>query len=128
MLSLGIVLAGTVALHAQTVTATVPFNFYMGRTAMSKGAYRVDEINGGAVIMLRTGKTTKAITVHNVAGKPLAERPRLVFHRYGETYFLSEIWTGRSAMGRELARTSHEKELRAGLPAPPSPVIVALVQ
>lgn len=128
MLSVGIVLAGTVALHAQTATATVPFNFYMGRTAMSKGAYAIDEMSGGAAIALRSAKGTNAITVHNVAGKSAVERPRLIFHRYGESYFLAEVWTGRTAVGHALARTSREKEYSARLAKPADTVIVTLPQ
>jgi len=36
--------------------------------------------------------------------------PKLIFHRYGQTYFLSRIWTGES-MGRQLFESNREKEI-----------------
>jgi hypothetical protein len=35
----------------------------------------------------------------------------LVFHRYGNQYFLSQIWDGRSNAGIELPESKREKEL-----------------
>ena len=40
--------------------------------------------------------------------------PRLVFHRYGEQYFLAEIWNG-DFTGRQLMRSSKEKALQRDL-------------
>jgi hypothetical protein len=36
--------------------------------------------------------------------------PVLVFHKYGNNYFLSEIWAGDSR-GRQLFKSAREKEL-----------------
>jgi hypothetical protein len=36
--------------------------------------------------------------------------PELVFHKYGNSYFLSEIWTG-LGQGRQLPKSEREKEL-----------------
>jgi hypothetical protein len=35
----------------------------------------------------------------------------LVFHRYGDTYFLSAVWVTGNRSGRELARSRAERDL-----------------
>lgn len=115
LVSIGIALAAVVAVHAQdkTMTANVPFNFYMGSTLMPQGAYRVNEFAHGAVVWMNSaqGDATKAVTTFNVDGEKQTEPARLVFRRYGENYFLAEIWSGDSSAGRALARSPREKEL-----------------
>ena len=38
---------------------------------------------------------------------------KLVFHRYGDTYFLSEVWVTGTTTGRQLFRSRAERELAA---------------
>ena len=40
------------------------------------------------------------------------DKARLVFHRYGNEYFLSEIWPAGGATGRELPKSRPERELQ----------------
>ena len=35
----------------------------------------------------------------------------MVFHRYGDAYFLSEVWTAASPSGRKIFRSRAEEEL-----------------
>jgi hypothetical protein len=125
LLVIGIALAGASAVYAQskTVTADVPFSFYMGSKVMPQGAYRVSEMSGGGVIVLRTKAASSAITAFDVSGKSLDEPARLVFRRYGETYFLSQIWIGGTSTGRAVPRSAREKELAENGPAPTLAVI-----
>ena len=120
----GFALSGLVAAEAQTriVTATVPFSFYMGSAAMPGGAYQVDSLATGKVIALRTRGSAKIVTAYQVTGKA-DEAPRLVFHRYGDTYFLSEIWNGNGDNGFQLARSHQEQELASNGAAPVVAVI-----
>src|ERR1700678_1412034 len=96
LLSVGIALATVAAVHAQdkTVAANVPFSFHMGSSLMPQGPYRISEISQGAVVWIRSMQSgaAKAVTVRNLAGKKQTEPARLVFHRYGNDYFLAEIW------------------------------------
>jgi hypothetical protein len=119
ILSVGIAMIGIAALHAQdrTVTANIPFAFYAGSTAMPEGAYRVEALSGGGVMYLRATEkgvsASKAITswTMNASSKDDGKPPRLVFHRYGDVYFLSQIWTGNGSLGHGVAVTQREKEL-----------------
>jgi hypothetical protein len=127
LLSIGIALAAVATVQAQdkTVTANVPFSFYMGGSAMPQGAYSVDEFWHGAVVCMRSKDTIKSVTTHEIAGKKLAEPARLVFHRYGQSYFLAEICNGDNSVGQALAVSQREKEL-AGNGAAPTLAVIRL--
>jgi hypothetical protein len=43
------------------------------------------------------------------------ESGRLVFHRYGDDYFLYEIWPAGATTGRELVQSHREKEVQRKL-------------
>jgi hypothetical protein len=125
LLSIGIALVAVAAVQAQdkTVAATVPFSFYMGGSAMPQGSYRLDELSHGAVICMRSKDIVKSVTTHEIVGKKQAEPARLVFHRYGQSYFLAEIWTGDASAGQALAVSQREKELAHNGAAPTLAVI-----
>jgi hypothetical protein len=127
LLSVGIALAAVAAVHAQdrAVTAKVPFSFYMGSSLMPQGPYRVSTMSNGAAVWVASMKSdaTKAVTALRVIGKQRDEPAKLVFHRYGEEYFLAEIWTGDSPVGGALPRSPREKELAQSGAAPPLAMI-----
>ena len=91
--------------------ANVPFSFYMGRSAMPQGAYKVEELSHGVMVRMWSADAINAVTTRAIAGKKQIEPARLVFHRYGESYFLAEIWTGDGSTGQALAASPSEKEL-----------------
>ena len=125
ILVIGTALAGVVAVNAadKTITANVPFNFYMGPSVMPPGAYRVDELANGGIVALRTSHSAKAIVTFPVSGKSESEPPRLVFRRYGETYFLAQIWAADGSLGHALRTSAREKELAQNGSAPTLAVI-----
>jgi hypothetical protein len=125
LLSIGIALVAVAAVQAQdkTVTANVPFSFYMGSNAMPQGSYRVDEFAHGALVSMHSKDTVKSLTTYQIVGKKQAEPARLVFHCYGQSYFLAEIWSGDTSVGQALAVSQREKELAQNGPAPRVAVI-----
>jgi hypothetical protein len=50
------------------------------------------------------------MSVHSVESR-LSQPPKLVFHRYADSYFLTEVWNGDGKIGRQLLRSKAEKEL-----------------
>jgi hypothetical protein len=127
ILTAAIALAAAVTVHAQdkAVTATVPFNFYVGSTAMPQGDYRLVNVSNGAVLTISStgNEVHKAITTMHVVGKSLSEPPRLVFVRYGDVYFLHQVWTGNDSIGQALGRSQREKALARDNAAPTLAVI-----
>jgi hypothetical protein len=125
ILSIGIALVAVAAVQAQDkgVTANVPFSFYVDSSPMAQGSYRVDELSHGAVVYIRSNDAAKSVTTHRIVGKKMIEPARLVFHRYGESYFLAEIWNGDASVGQALATSKREKELTQGGATPTLAVI-----
>ncbi len=125
ILVIGTALAGVVAVNAadKTITANVPFTFYVGSTVMPQGAYRVNELANGGVVALNTMGAAKAITTYDLTGKSLDEAPRLVFRCYADTCFLAEVWAGDGPVGHALSRSKREKELAQNGSAPMLAVI-----
>ena len=100
------------------LTAQVPFEFVVGEDTLSAGEYRVSSINqarDAIEIMDRDGQAVVRLS-SPAERRDAAKAAKLVFHRYGSTYFLSQIWMAGESSGRELAKTrlerARERELK----------------
>lgn len=89
--------------------AAVPFDFHAGEAVLPAGVYTLDIDNAGMVwIKCDDRRNSAVVGSFGVGGGPYPSDSKLVFHRYGDEYFLSEMWVeGRSA-GRRLNRTPRE--------------------
>ncbi len=107
--------------------ADVPFQFSLNQYAMTAGNYEISS-PGENVLVVRNLDTTQGrllIASMRVRSNHV-EHPKLVFRKYGDQYFLAEIWDGRSDTGLAFAESKHEKELRASNSAKAELVIVAM--
>jgi hypothetical protein len=99
------------------LSVDIPFAFQAGDQKMPAGEYRVESITTGAARfqLLRQVDGDARLIVPTMAVLSKAENPdpRLIFHRYGQTYFLSQIWSG-GTLGRELFESNREKEMARG--------------
>ena len=71
---------------------------------------------------------TPAYTMTNAADGPLdGDKAFLTFHRYGNDYFLAEIWDGSAAVGRSvpMSPTEREKAKSASIGKPEIVMILA---
>src|SRR5579863_168 len=87
-----------VAGHAQSplhlLRADIPFEFQAGGATLNAGSYTVNQTIPGVVTVKSDAGKTSAFVIAPM-GRCVATQTgsRLVFHRYGSTYLLSEIWT-----------------------------------
>jgi hypothetical protein len=99
-----------------TIKAEVPFNFTVGDKTIPAGTclVRVEGMTGGALSIRNPDAkaATYAIPLPTQSANP-SERTVLVFHRYGDRYFLASIQRSGSSSGYKLQETRVEKELRA---------------
>jgi hypothetical protein len=109
-------LATAVSANAQStenkVVANVPFDFSVGYKTLPAGEYSVQTIaSAGDGLLIRSidGKTS-ALRLSEET-KRIKEKPhaRLVFHRYGQRYFLAEVWNGVDNSGRQLTKSQEER-------------------
>jgi hypothetical protein len=102
-------LALPVCAQVHAVSADIPFGFTAGGTTMPAGKYNVDMPSDWFVVAL-VGPDQRTFflssTPEDARSRP--ESSVLVFHQYGNRYFLSEIRTpGRS---REIPESRMERE------------------
>lgn len=90
------------------VRATIPFEFTADQQAFAAGKYCIASDGLATVRFTRfdSSHTAEVITVP-IRGAPQTT-PRIVFHSYGERYFLAEIWLGESNMGRQVYASAAE--------------------
>jgi hypothetical protein len=122
-------LVAAVGVHAQSSNfrVKVPFDFIAGSQTLPAGQYSVDQESfSGAMILKCLDHRGAAV----VTGFPIQSavsvqnEKKLVFHRYTNTYFLSQAWAG-GDYGRQLRTTQLERELAAKRPSPEITTIAA---
>ena len=116
-----------------TMIVSVPFDFYVRDRVLPAGDYRVSELTSdGAALQLRSTDNREMLAVltngAEEAGRQ-AHGPRLIFHRYGEQYFLAAVWLraddGRTIMASRRERRLRRELARAGQQAQPEVVTLA---
>lgn len=119
MVTLALAAASAVVANGQSsrLSAQVPFDFVVGDKTLRAGEYHVNSLNdAGNLIVIRSDDGDRAIRSTNTAQRRGKEqRAMLVFHRYGSTYFLSQIWMAGESTGRELPETRQERAIEREL-------------
>jgi hypothetical protein len=116
LIALGLLFAtGSAYAQSITVKANIPFDFVVDKQTMPKGEYRVETIGSeGSNVLLITsadGTSKRLETVHSAQSVLEPMGSKLVFHRYGSDYFLSEVWSSNAGSGYEFRQGRLEKEL-----------------
>lgn len=91
----------------------IPFEFNVGSEKYAAGKYEIKKINSSVYLFRKTGESKSFLVATNtdVAQNKNVKFEGIVFNRYGETYFLREIFAHR-AFGREISESKLEKEIR----------------
>jgi hypothetical protein len=109
------VTAGSAMAQDHQVKASVPFNFTVNGDRLPAGTYTIgSDISSPHVITI----TERAKNVHLMAvALPDSDGPRitnkLVFHKYGNQYFLSEVRCDSASMNVHLSTSKQEKWAKA---------------
>jgi len=107
-----------VAKSVDGMRAQVPFDFHVGDRLVRAGSYTVDSLTDDELVLrISNGREIATTTTSSGRDKGNGEgRPRLVFHKYGDQYFLSAVWGGDSN-GRTLSESKRERSLRKEMSA-----------
>ena len=93
----------------QSMQVNVPFAFHNGSQPLPAGTYQV-EFRSDHVLLLR-GRSgsgfvmTNSATTHTASGTG-----KVIFTRYGDQYYLSEVWPQGSETGQLCVKSRQEKE------------------
>jgi len=115
LLSLSLMLA-VVAVSASLdgkIKANIPFAFSVGGKTLPAGAYTVNSqtIRGVLVIRGESSHTAMNVITNDVIARQQPQQTKLVFRRYGDQYFLAQVWTAGMSDGRKIPTSRAEREL-----------------
>jgi hypothetical protein len=122
-LSISAVLSPVALLAQPKINATIPFDFTVGAKTFTAGDYSVSKLNEHVLLIQRVKDGTGVMTMV-MPSEPTKQEgiPVIVFNRYGDRYFLSQV--SGADQGWKLNQSRLEREL-IGKVATPRPVIVA---
>jgi len=107
--------AVTVSAQSESIRVITSFSFIVGQKTLPAGEYTVEpnrkDSDNVWLVQSRDGHASALFTTNTVRASETQEEARLVFHRYGGQYFLSQIWTTGEATGRELLMPRLESQL-----------------
>ncbi len=108
-----LVLAAPAVAQQNQYSIQVPFPFHVDGRALPAGEYAVRIVSAGAVQILGVDHNASAtFGSHRVNRSSAAPQDAgLVLHRYGQQYFLSQVWFGGGSQGYELTVSSTEREV-----------------
>jgi hypothetical protein len=100
--------------NAQTImTANVPFAFSVGQQQFPAGTYAIREVSSAATLIQSKDGKEKSLALYQSAGPSKTDETKLVFHKIGDHYFLSQIWSSVAGQGQALPESKLEKEMEA---------------
>ncbi len=96
------------------VRANIPFDFVIGTKTLPQGTYTVKLDNTHPNVLVISGQDNNegaiALSITVSAEDIEDNSPKLIFHRYGNEYFLSQVWSGARQAGNELLKSQQERE------------------
>ncbi len=105
-------MAGTSFAQSQQIRADVPFAFTVGNQLLPAGTYTIRTKSEGLVAIKNHDKPITVLTLVDRDGAKAPNSGKLMFHRYGDRYFLSEILCGWADMNVTVPRSNAEKSVR----------------
>ena len=94
------------------ITANIPFEFSVGDKTLPAGQYAVARINSdGTQLRVSNREVNASRLTLSVQNSEPKEQSVLIFNRYGDRYFLSEVWLTGERVGRQMLRSRSEKEI-----------------
>jgi len=102
--------AGSILNHEMTVT--VGFEFAADDKLLPAGEYTV-QLNSerGTVVLRGEGQKPLMLLTARKESRSAPQRGKLVFQRYGPSFFLNEVWSQDNSTGQTLAPSAREKEM-----------------
>jgi hypothetical protein len=108
------------SVYAQSKTliskVEIPFDFSIRDKTLPAGIYRVERIFQDALLIRSEDDQVVCVSLSMpVRAKEIQDTGRLLFHRYGETYFLFQIWEPGSNDGRQFLKSRTERSVERDL-------------
>jgi hypothetical protein len=102
-------LAGTSFAQSKGSRADVPFAFAVGNQLLPAGTYTIKTASDGFIAIKNHDKPIEVLTLVHRGGAKAPDGGKLMFHKYGNQYFLGEILSGWADMNVTVPRSNTEK-------------------
>src|ERR1700687_1413843 len=97
------------------IAANVPFNFMIKDRALPAGEYvfALVQVGGSDAIKIQSvdGQITAFVPTRSAKAKASQAEPKLVFNRYGDQYFLSQMYGLEDSTTQQLPKPGSEDRL-----------------
>jgi len=113
------VVASAAAYSFNTIKANIPFDFTVGNRVFRAGKYTIRPVTTDAhpVIQIQSedGQAIRMVPTISAEFSEPKDQTALVFHRYGDQYFLYQVWTLGDTSGVQLSKSSLERQAEQGI-------------
>ena len=129
----------TASLHAQMaerVQVNVPFDFQDGSRTFAAGIYTLSLSSSNHILTIQ-GRDNSGLAMSMVedSGRTAPKTGKVVFNRYGDKYFLSQVWEANQSAHTVCIKTNAEikaqkaqSQIASTRPATPTVEIAALTR
>ena len=93
------------------IVANIPFDFIVSDKTLPAGEYTLTRAAQGLTV-IRSRDCSAAMVFHTNSVESYKTKDELVFHRRGDKYFLSQVWTEGNNIGSELRKCRTEQNLQ----------------
>jgi hypothetical protein len=104
--------------HAQVVgelRANIPFQFHVGNTKLPAGEYTVRMVEDSDLTLMEIssadGSASTLFQVQEVEASTTPTKSELIFNKYGDQYFLAQLFDEGEASGSQLPESRYEKRV-----------------
>jgi len=120
MFTLCAAVASANAQLSNPIRAKIPFDFNVGDKKLPAGDYSFSRLSGASdnrVISISSADASTHLFQSTFEASVLTAKNKsiLVFHKYGDQYFLEQIWTGGEQEGTQLPESRGERTARRQL-------------
>jgi len=100
------------------MSAQIPFDFIVGERTLRAGTYELKRLgNDPYLLLIQDVDDPRDAVIFNTRldDRDSIRQSALVFHRYGDTYFLAEVMSQYEGIARELQPSEQERGMERDL-------------
>jgi hypothetical protein len=113
VIMLGALLPVATVAQNRELVANIPFAFTVCNRQMPAGKYKVRPMTSATtnLLLVRSddGQFAEITCTHDVQGSRPSSGGKLIFNRYGNQYFLAELWFAGEMTGNEVFKSDREE-------------------
>ena len=126
---LGLLLLPALApVYAESMKVDVPFGFVAAQATLPAGEYRVSRnqpVQGMVRLVSSKGSSAAICFAHAIQSHGPSSTTKLIFNRYGDQYFLSQVWSEGNDVGQVLRPSKAEREIARTFSKPEKEILTA---